>query len=140
MRYNIEGSKNRKKRVKIRMTNSNSEFGQYIGMHLRKQENGEAEVELTVEKHHLNSQNIVHGGVLLSMMDLAMGAAASSFGGSVVTMDVQYRFFRPAHLGDSIVAQGHVLKNGKTIAVTKGTVYSDDTVLGEASGQFFKRD
>lgn len=122
------------------MTNRNSEFGQYIGMHLRKQESGEAEVELKVEKHHLNSQNIVHGGVLLSMMDLAMGAAVSSLGGSVVTMDVQYRFFRPARLGEIIVARGQVLKNGKTIAVTKGMLYLDDTVLGEASGQFFKCD
>lgn len=122
------------------MTNTNPDFGQYIGMHLVRQENGEAEVELTVEKQHLNSQQIVHGGVLLAMMDLAMGAAASSFGPSVVTMDLQYRFFRPARLGEVLRAQGKVVKNGHAIAVTKGIMYCAGQMLGEASGQFFKQE
>lgn len=122
------------------MENNTSEFGQYIGMQLVKQKEGKAEVSLTVEKHHLNSQEIVHGGVLLSMMDLAMGAAASSYGSAVVTMDLQYRFFRPARLGETIYARGEVLKNGKTIVVSKGAIYIDEQCIGEASGQFFKRE
>lgn len=121
------------------MTNNNPEFGQHIAMDLVKQENGEAEVELTVEDYHLNSQKIAHGGVLLAMMDLAMGAAASSLGGSVVTMDLHYRFFRPARRGECICAKGKVLKKGDTIIVTKGTMFSEGQILGEASGQFFHR-
>lgn len=119
------------------MANKNPEFGQHIAMNLVKQENGEAEVELTVEDYHLNSQKIAHGGVLLAMMDLAMGAAASSLAGSVVTMDLHYRFFRPARRGERLCAKGNVLKKGEAILVTKGTMYSEGQVLGEASGQFF---
>ena len=113
--------------------NKEVEFGKYIGMELQKQEDGEAEVALKVLPHHLNSQNIVHGGVFLAMMDLAMGAAASSYGTSVVTMDLQYRFFRPAKVGETVVAQGKVLKN-----VTEGKMLCGDECIGAASGQFFK--
>ena len=118
--------------------NKEVEFGKYIGMELQKQEDGEAEVVLKVLPHHLNSQNIVHGGVFLAMMDLAMGAAASSYGTSVVTMDLQYRFFRPAKVGETVVAQGKVLKNGRTIVVTEGKMLCGDECIGAASGQFFK--
>ena len=118
--------------------NKEVEFGKYIGMELQKQEDGEAEVALKVLPHHLNSQNIVHGGVFLAMMDLAMGAAASSYGTSVVTMDLQYRFFRPANVGETVVAQGKVLKNGRTIVVTEGKMLCGDECIGAASGQFFK--
>ncbi len=112
-------------------------FSHLLGMHLTKQQEGEAVVELDVDQSHLNSQNMCHGGVLMSMADLAMGAAASSFGGNVVTMDLQYRFFQPARLGEHVKAEGVVIRNGSKVIVTEGRLTIGDRLIGLTSGQFY---
>lgn len=113
------------------------EFSQSIGLELLEQADGHARVRLTLKEEHMNSSLIAHGGVLMSMADLAMGAAAHSLGPSVVTMDLQYRFFKPAMVGECVIADGMVVRFGRHIAVTEGTLHVGDRLIGHATGQFY---
>lgn len=113
-------------------------FSMETGMELREVHDGYARVVLTIEERHLNSQNIAHGGALMTMADLTMGAAAYSKGEAVVTLDLQYRFFHAVHLGDHVVAEGYVDKDGKNIKVTHADLTVEGKVVGYASGQFYR--
>jgi uncharacterized protein (TIGR00369 family) len=53
-------------------------FNLYLGTELRRMERGEALVTLELAPHHLNSRGVVHGGVLASLLDSALGAAVIS--------------------------------------------------------------
>lgn len=77
---------------------------------------GYARIETVVEKQHLNGLNIVHGGVLFAMADLAMGLAAHSHGSVAVTLSADISFFNPAHLGDTLIAEVEELALRRTVA------------------------
>lgn len=113
------------------------EFSEYIGMELVEQKDGHARVRLIMKEEHMNGVHITHGGVLMSMADLAMGAAAHSLGPAVVTMDLQYRFFQPVNVGECVIADGHVVRAGRKVAVTSGALHVGDRLVGHASGQFY---
>ena len=54
-----------------------SGFRDHIGYRTKAWRDGYGEVELVVGPQHLNSVGIVHGGVYMSMLDVALGHAVS---------------------------------------------------------------
>ncbi len=54
-----------------------SGFRDHIGYRTKAWRDGYGEVELVVGQQHLNSVGIVHGGVYMSMLDVALGHAVS---------------------------------------------------------------
>jgi uncharacterized protein (TIGR00369 family) len=96
-------------------------FHQLIGVELVERGEGYARCRLPVaEGVRGGVAGSVHGGVLSSMVDIVTLAAISS----VVrpdeqmagTADLNISFLRPA-LGSAVIAEGRVLKKGRTLAV-----------------------
>ena len=54
-----------------------SGFRQLIGYRTKEWREGYGEVELVVGPHHLNTIGIVHGGVYVSLLDVALGHAVA---------------------------------------------------------------
>lgn len=54
-----------------------SGFRDHIGYRTKAWREGYGEVELVIRPEHLNSVDIVHGGVYMSMLDVALGHAVS---------------------------------------------------------------
>jgi uncharacterized protein (TIGR00369 family) len=54
-----------------------SGFRDHIGYRTKAWREGHGEVELVIGPQHLNSVGIVHGGVYMSMLDVALGHAVS---------------------------------------------------------------
>lgn len=74
-----------------------------------------------------NSMNIAHGGVLMTLMDAAMGGAARSLqkpGVTVVTIDMQVAFLGPA--------RGRIEAHGVVTKATRSFVFTQCEVLNEA--------
>lgn len=66
-------------------------FIQHLGVDVTRMADGEAELWLDIQPHHLNSARVLHGGVLSSLADTVAGAAAFSAlekGQRVVTTDM----------------------------------------------------
>src|SRR5216110_2130896 len=53
-------------------------FNQYLGIHVDRMEGGEAVARIELGPHHTNNRGVAHGGVVLSLLDSAMGAAVIS--------------------------------------------------------------
>ncbi|HYG90185.1 MAG TPA: PaaI family thioesterase [Azospirillum sp.] len=119
-----------------------SGFQDLLGYRLARWEQGVAEVELLIEHRHLNRAGVVHGGVLTTLLDTAMGFAATycPLPGRVrrvVTLSVATSFLGQARHG-TLVARGTLRGGGRKIVSCAGEVLLRETgaVLAAAEGMF----
>ena len=88
---------------------------------------GEAVVALDVSDRHLNPNGVVHGGVVFTLVDTAMGRATMSVleeGRICASIEVAVRYLRPIN-GGRLVATSSVLRAGRRIVHLEGRVTVD---------------
>jgi len=110
--------------------------GNPIGLKLRFQnQNGLAKAEFTPGPEYQGWPGIVHGGIIGTVLDEAMGYAALFQGKKVVTGKMEIRFRKPAPVGETLTIEGRVTRESKLflVAEAKATL-SDGTVIAEATG------
>ena len=86
---------------------------------------GKVTTQLAVQGKHLQHTGVVHAGVLASLADHTMGAAAQTMapdGHWVVTAEFKVNLLRGAK-GESLVCEAWVLKPGRNIMFTEAEVY-----------------
>jgi len=69
----------------------------------------------------------VHAGILATLVDSAGGYAAFTLFGqdcSILTVEYKLNVLAPAQ-GERIVAEGFVVKPGRTLAITRGEVHAE---------------
>src|SRR6185437_3459736 len=82
---------------------------------------GEAVVEMEAGPQHANPSGTLHGGVLCTIADSAMGIAHASMLNaeeSFTTLELKINFLRPFWTG-KLRAIGKVVKSGKTISLVE---------------------
>jgi len=117
-------------------------FVHLLGLELLRYENGEAELAVSVRDELCNSWGMVHGGVTMTLLDVAMAHAAHSPRGSgseagrgVVTVEMKTSFMRPG-LG-RLLARGKLLTRTATLAFCEGSVFdADQELVAHATGTF----
>ncbi|MEQ3679921.1 PaaI family thioesterase [Pseudophaeobacter sp.] len=117
-------------------------FGAHIGIQVDAMEAGEAQLSLVLQDHHRNFFGIVHGGVLLTLLDQTCGAALRSTrvdtGGAQgsVTIDLQTTFVAAAR-GNTLYAIGNCLRSGRSVAQCCARIEdADGTLVATATGTF----
>ncbi|BDA10933.1 hypothetical protein MU1CBH_19610 [Megamonas funiformis] len=65
-------------------------FTKHLGVDIVSIDKGNVCVSLTIKHEHTNVYGIAHGGVIMSLCDMAMGAACLSVGKKVVTLDFNH--------------------------------------------------
>lgn len=99
-----------------------SPFSAHIGAEMEELREGYARLSLILEPRHTNPNGVMHGGVITTMMDSALGAALSALRGEEAgrnphaTVEMNASFLSGARPGDRIVVEGRVLRLGKSIA------------------------
>ena len=96
-------------------------------------------ITVRIEDKHLNQRAITHGGMLMTMADLAMGdAVASAYGykAGFVTVSMNSDFLKPAALGDWVEARPVVQRKGQRMAFAECLIYVKDTLIFKASAVF----
>ena len=111
-----------------------------LGVELISAENGRAVLALDLTPRHLNSWSVAHGGVLMTLLDVAMAVAGRSLdraAGSGVTVEMKTSFVRPANAGTRLIATGHAFHRTSTMAFCDGEVRdTDDRLLAKSMGTF----
>ena len=101
-------------------------------------ENGKSRISLEMKPEHANSFGVAHGGVVMTLLDFAMAAAARSCINhplGAITIDMTISFLRPS-IG-KIVVEGTVLKSGKTINYCEAVVLNElGEITAKSSGTF----
>ena len=114
-------------------------FVEHIGIQ-RDMTDGRARVFLDVRPEHRNSWKAVHGGVLMTMLDIAMSLAArlhiQSEPGGILTVDMSVNFVSAA-TGDRIVAEGRVLGGGRSTVFCEAEARDmADKLVAKSMGTF----
>jgi uncharacterized protein (TIGR00369 family) len=115
-------------------------FIQDLGAELMSSKDGRAVVALDLAPRHLNSWQVAHGGVLMTLLDVAMAASGRSLdpaAGGGVTVEMQTTFVQPAKGGTRLLASGHAYHRSGTMSFCEGEVRdTDDRLIAKATGIF----
>jgi uncharacterized protein (TIGR00369 family) len=117
-------------------------FVEQLGLELWAFGHGQAELRVDLAEAHLNSWEVAHGGVLMTMLDVAMAHAARSVnsagpdqGPGVATIEMKTSFMRPAE--GELRAVGKLLQRTNSLAFTEGSVFDGQGRLcAHATGTF----
>ena len=74
-------------------------FVESLGIELHGYSTGHAELRVDLDEAHLNAWEVAHGGVVMTLLDVAMAMVARSMtghAGGVATVEMKTSFFRPA--------------------------------------------
>jgi len=113
-------------------------FIPYLGVQDMQADEGRASLWLEAGDRHLNPAGTVHGGVLASLVDMAMGhAVRSSTGESDVpaTSQLTLTYLRPGRPG-RITVRAAVSKQGDDLTVCEADVEQDGKGLAHALATF----
>lgn len=110
-------------------------FMKTLGAELGHCEEGTVRIRCVVTDELTQQHGYVHAGVLASLADSACGYAALTVmpdGSEVVSVEFKINMLRPC-TADVIIAEGTVLKRGRSIVVCEGAV------SGESDGRLFAK-
>lgn len=97
-----------------------------------------ARVRMFPEHIHSNMNGVVHGGVILSLVDVAMFAGASLILGAslerAVTVDLNNQFLAPGDLARPLDALVEVTKETGRMVFARGLVVQEDDQVAAFSG------
>lgn len=116
-----------------------SAFNDWFGTELLRFGDGEIEVGLELRAHHLNPGGIIHGGVIASLLDIAIGLALRTrlpVEFAHVTTGLQINYLKPCRSGH-VIATGTAIHQGRRTGYGEASLVDDrGRLLARASGSF----
>ena len=113
-------------------------FADHLGIRLVEATKTHSVIALERRPELVNSVGGMHGGVLMTMLDLVMTVAVRAHYGvasSVITIDMSVGFISPA--GDIVYSEGRVLHAGKSLCFCESEARDGDgKILAKAIGTF----
>jgi len=115
-----------------------SQFTQHVGIVLMDRAPGRSHWVLDLQPVHMNTHGVVHGGVLFTLADTAMGSAlfgALQPGQICATINIKINYFKPV-FGGRVVCESEVVNQGKNVAHLDATLRIDGVLVARANGDF----
>ena len=105
-----------------------------IGLKLNFQnEDGTARAEFTPGEHYQGWPGVVHGGIVVSLLDEAMSYATYFKGVTCLTAKMEIKLKRPAMVDEPLIITSSIIKSSRKIIETKAQVcLPDGTLLAES--------
>ena len=106
------------------------------GVMFRNISDTEYEFKSTINRNHLNSAGITHGGYLSALIDAGAGTAAhrSSENAPCVTISLDIKFIGSSKIGDEIIGHVKILKKTKTLVFLFCELKCENKIITSASG------
>ena len=115
-------------------------FAELLGARCARMGEGSCRFDLTAESRHLNPYGVVHGGVIYSLVDYAMGGALTSFlapGDRCSTLEIKINYLSAAGAGP-VVAEAKVVDRTSRISVLEARVTDGaGRLIALATGSFY---
>lgn len=113
-------------------------YYQLLGIEIAKIDKGKAELAVCANINHTNPLAVIHGGLIMSLADAAMGNAIRSLGIKGVTVECSTSFVAGVALGELLIARGKVLKAGRNMIHTEAGVFVAEQLIASSKAVFFK--
>ena len=92
-------------------------YAKWIGATIEAIDRGYSRVSLVVTESMLNFHGMTHGGIVLSLGDIAFAAASNSHGQTAVALNVNTTFLRATGVGDHLIAEAQEVNLGGATAL-----------------------
>jgi uncharacterized protein (TIGR00369 family) len=113
-------------------------FAARLGVDVEQADDGSARIRFEAREEHLNPAGTLHGGVLATLVDTAMGTAVRSATGDgdvPATSQLTVTYLRPGKPGELVVT-ARVRTKGEHLTVCEADVEQDDRELVHAVATF----
>ena len=108
---------------------------------VRAERPGKARVRMFPERAQSNLSNLMHGGAVMTFIDMAFFAGGTLAGADVafaVTLDCETRFIAPGRLGAPLDAEIEVLRETGRLVFLRGLVVQAGETIAAFSGTLRK--
>ena len=126
-----------------RLLNENDRFAKHNNIKLTEVGEGYAVAEMEVNNNHLNAADMVQGGAIFTLADLAFGAASNSYGVLNLNINSSISFVKSVKSGKLTAYAKEISKNkkisvyqievknqkGELIATMQGVAYSKGKII-----------
>src|SRR4051812_13204153 len=116
-------------------------FGSLLGIQLLEHGEGRALLEVDLRDELLNSAGVAHGGVTMTLLDIAMSVAARTRdpkGVYAVTVEMKTTFLAPAK--GKLTVSAECLQLGRSVSFCEGEARdASGALVARASGTFMVR-
>ena len=113
-------------------------FIEHLGIRITERENGVVRARLDSRPEFENSWGSVHGGVLMTMLDVALASAGRSLDencNGALTVEMKVNFIAAAY--GPVFAEGRARRAGRSLIFSEGELRSQDgAMLAKATGTF----
>lgn len=111
-----------------------------LGVEFIAMADGEAQLALNLQERHMNGWMAAHGGVIMTLLDVAMSLAGRSLvpkAAAGVTVDMKTSFVQPGGTpGTRLVAKGKAFHRSTTMCFCEGEVWNGESLVAKAMGTF----
>ena len=122
------------------LTQAPSRAWAWLGMNLVETGDGTATVEMTSTEDMANHSGFVHGGMISTLADSAMGRSVRTLKPGVtraMSFDLKLSFIGAAQIGEKLRATGRVVHAGRRTVVTECRIEGKDgRLVATASATF----
>jgi acyl-CoA thioesterase len=119
------------------------DFTELLGVEYEPAPANTVRVVLKLREEHMSRASRVHGGVLFTLLDTALGSAVVKSlerGRGCATLELKINYFRPVTEG-AVRAEGRLVNRSRRTAYAEGEVVNEEgKILAKASGTFFITD
>ncbi|RBY91098.1 PaaI family thioesterase [Blastococcus sp. TF02A-30] len=113
-------------------------FAGRLGAEVQEADDGSARIRFEAREEHLNPAGTLHGGVLATLVDTAMGTAvrtATGDGDVPATSQLTVTYLRPGKPG-AVEVTARVRTKGEHLTVCEADVEQDGTAVAHAVATF----
>ena len=116
-------------------------FASHLGIRLKEKGGGRAVLELDLRPELMNSYDVAHGGVVMTLLDVAMALAArtlEAIANGAITVEMKASFIGTGQ--GTLSAEGRCLHLGRQVAFCEGDARNKaGKLVAKASGTFMLR-
>jgi len=113
-------------------------FVGHLGLRLLEKRDGTARVAFDPKPEHFNSWNAIHGGAVMTLLDVALSSACRALDEACVgcvTVEMKVNFIAAAK--GPVVAEAHAQRAGRSLLFSEGEVRdASGATLAKAVGTF----
>jgi uncharacterized protein (TIGR00369 family) len=126
------------------MSKTNNAFRDLLGIQEVSMHNGSSIIKLEITESLTQRHRTVHGGVIATMIDCAVGTAIRSIipeKSAAVTLEMKLNYVRPA-TGATLIGKGNIINKGNSIIVGEARILNEkDQIVatGIATYMFVKK-
>lgn len=103
-------------------------------------EHGSATARLTLEPQYQGWKDVIHGGILATLLDEVAIYACRGRGEQFVTVEINVRFRKPVPVGSTIDLKGRIVEHKRKLFSVESSIEIDGVLYAEATARIIRLD